>query len=258
MEIFYLVLISFLASWLTFFSGFGLGTLLTPVFYFLFGDLTLAIAGTAIVHFLNNLFKFMLMRKNIDWNVALRFGLAAIPAAYLGAWLLLNFEDAELLSYSWSDKTLKVQLMNLIFGCLLIVFAVLEIIPSVSFNISRKFLWIGGFFSGFFGGLSGHQGALRTAFLTKLKLDKETFIATGIVIALAVDIARSHIYFTKMHSDTLVANWHVILIALLAAIGGAISGKFFLKKIDFKVLTYIIAICMILFGLALAAGILNH
>ncbi|MBK6527290.1 MAG: hypothetical protein IPG07_18085 [Crocinitomicaceae bacterium] len=74
MELVYLILISFAASWLTFFSGFGLGTILTPVFYFLFNDLALAIAGTAIVHFLNNLFKFLLMQKSVDWKIAIPFG----------------------------------------------------------------------------------------------------------------------------------------------------------------------------------------
>ena len=76
-----LILVSFGASWLTFFSGFGLGTLLTPVFYFLLGDLTLAITATAIVHLTNNLFKFGLMQRNVNWKVVVPFGIAAIPAA---------------------------------------------------------------------------------------------------------------------------------------------------------------------------------
>ena len=49
-------LVALLASGLTFFSGFGLGTLLTPVFA-LFFPIEIAITITSIVHFLNNLFK---------------------------------------------------------------------------------------------------------------------------------------------------------------------------------------------------------
>ncbi|MBI3133130.1 MAG: sulfite exporter TauE/SafE family protein [Bacteroidetes bacterium] len=258
MEIVYLVLISFAASWLTFFSGFGLGTILTPVFYFLFNDLALAIAGTAIVHFLNNLFKFLLMQKSIDWKIAIPFGLASIPAAYLGAWLLIHFEDVKLVEYVLGTTTYTVQLMNLIFGLLLIVFAIVEMIPDFTLNIERRFLWVGGLISGFFGGLSGHQGALRTAFLTKYKLDKEVFIATGIVIALAVDISRSVNYFSGFDLVVLRENWTTLLASLLAAFVGAITGKYLLKKIDLKFLTMLIAISMMIFGIALAGGFLTR
>lgn len=257
MEIVYLILISFAASWLTFFSGFGLGTILTPVFYILFNDLALAIAGTAVVHFLNNIFKFALMQKSIDWKIAVPFGLASIPAAFLGAWLLTHFEDFPLATYSIGGKKNEILLMNLIFGLLLVVFSVIELLPNFSLNLSRKFLWVGGFISGFFGGLSGHQGALRTAFLIKYKLKKEVFIATGIVIALAIDVSRISQYFKSFDLEVLKENWLILLASLLAAFVGAITGKYFLKKMDFKILTYIIAIAMMLFGVLLAGGFLQ-
>jgi acyl-CoA reductase-like NAD-dependent aldehyde dehydrogenase len=42
------------------------------------------------------------------------------------------------------------------------------------------YLPVGGLLSGFFGGLSGHQGALRSVFLLRAGLTKESFIATGV------------------------------------------------------------------------------
>jgi uncharacterized membrane protein YfcA len=83
MELIYIPLVALLGSLLTFFSGFGLGTLLTPVFL-LFFPVELAIALTAIVHFLNNIFKLVLVGKHIDWPIALRFGLPAIFFSFLG------------------------------------------------------------------------------------------------------------------------------------------------------------------------------
>lgn len=50
--------VAFVASGLTFFSGFGLGTLLLPAFA-LFFTVEKAIALTAVVHFLNGLFKLL-------------------------------------------------------------------------------------------------------------------------------------------------------------------------------------------------------
>lgn len=57
MEIIVIAIVAFFASGLTFFSGFGLGTLLLPAFA-LFFPIEIAISLTAIVHFLNNIFNY--------------------------------------------------------------------------------------------------------------------------------------------------------------------------------------------------------
>ncbi len=258
MEILLLILVAFGASWLTFYSGFGLGTLLTPVFILLFKDPLLGIAGTAIVHFLNNVVKFFLMKKSVNWKVAIPFGLAAIPAAFLGAFLIGYVQDIELYSYEISEGTLSISLINLVFGFVLICFAMIELIPKWSIAFSKQSLWIGGVISGFFGGLSGHQGALRSAFLIKYQLKKEVFIATGIIVALVVDIVRIPTYFSEVNLSDLSDGYTYIAIALGAALMGAITGKILLKKIKIRALNLIVSIAMIVFGLALISGILNH
>ena len=73
-----------IASGLTLFSGFGLGTLLLPVFAIFF-PVDVAVALTAIVHLLNNLFKLLLLGKHAEKRVALKFGVPALLAAFLGA-----------------------------------------------------------------------------------------------------------------------------------------------------------------------------
>jgi len=258
MEILLLIFVAFGASWLTFYSGFGLGTLLTPVFILLFKDPLLGIAGTAIVHFLNNVVKFFLMNKSVNWKVAIPFGLAAIPAAFLGAFLIGYVQDIELYSYIVSEKTLSVSLINLVFGFVLICFAMIELIPKWSIAFSKQSLWLGGVISGFFGGLSGHQGALRSAFLIKYQLKKEVFIATGIIVALVVDIVRIPTYFSEVNLSDLSEGYTYIAIALGAALVGAITGKILLKKIKIRALNLIVSIAMIVFGVALISGILNH
>lgn len=256
MEIAILIFISFGSSWLTFFCGFGLGTMLTPVFYMLFKDLEVAIAATTVVHFLNNTFKFLLMKKSVNWKIAIPFGLAAIPTAFLGAKLLVNYTDFVILDYSVFGLHQRILALNLTFGLILIGFALIELIPAWSISFSKQSLWLGGAISGFFGGLSGHQGALRTAFLVKYQLKKEVFIATGIVVALTIDIVRSTVYFSNL--DIGISNkWIYILISLSAALIGAISGKYFLKKVKLNTLNIIVSIAMLLFGLTLALGFIN-
>jgi uncharacterized protein len=66
-------LAAFFTAGLTFFSGFGLGTLLLPVFA-LFFPLETAIGLTALVHLANNLFKLALVGKYADLGVVRALG----------------------------------------------------------------------------------------------------------------------------------------------------------------------------------------
>ncbi len=257
MEVYLLIIVSFAASWLTFFCGFGLGTMLTPVFYLLFQDLPLAIGATAIVHFLNNTFKFILMKRSVEWKIVIPFGLAAIPAAFLGALLLDKIHDYSLFSYSVFNHMFDVYMLNLFFGIILVGFALIELIPSWGLAFSKRSLWVGGAISGFFGGLSGHQGALRTAFLIKYNLKKEVFIASGVVVALLIDIVRTSVYFSTFDFVRLQESWILILFSLIAALIGAVTGKIFLKKIKLNTLNRIVSIAMLIFGVTLASGILS-
>lgn len=85
---FVICLAALITSVLTLFSGFGLGTLLMPVFASFF-PLEIAIALTAIVRFLNSVFKLMVVGKYTDKGVVLRFGVPALIFAFLAAKTLL-------------------------------------------------------------------------------------------------------------------------------------------------------------------------
>ena len=61
MELFVIAAVALIASLLTFFSGFGLGTILTPVLVIFF-PVEIAIALTGIVHLLNNFFKIAISK----------------------------------------------------------------------------------------------------------------------------------------------------------------------------------------------------
>lgn len=89
MEIIILSVAAFLIAILTFFSGFGLGTILTPLFM-LFFPVDLAIALTGVVHFFNNIFKLILVGKKANKQVLVGFGIPAVIAAFGGAWLLFQ------------------------------------------------------------------------------------------------------------------------------------------------------------------------
>jgi len=250
--------ISLFASILTFFSGFGVGTILTPVFI-LFFPIEIAIAMTAIVHFLNNLFKFGLTYKDINKSVLFRFGLPAIPFALFGAWILISISENNvlLLSFILFKTTFQIYLIQLIVGMLMLFFAIAELFPSFKKDtIKQKYLILGGAISGFFGGLTGHQGALRTMFLIKSGLSKEAFIATGIIIACFVDVSRLSIYFKKVQNINVQENIGIILVATLCAFIGAYFGKKLLKKITINTIQYFVSLLIGVISILLIFGII--
>ena len=134
--------VAFLTSILTFFSGFGVGTILTPAFV-LFFPIDIAVAMTAIVHFLNNLFKMGLTFKDINKNVLIKFGITAIPLAFLGAWLLMNFSNNNRILYEFiiADKIFTIKLVELIIGTMMLIFAIFELLPYALYRRCCKWLF---------------------------------------------------------------------------------------------------------------------
>lgn len=248
--------VAFGASILTFFSGFGLGTILTPVFL-LFFPIEVAIASTGLVHLANNIFKWLLTGKNANWEVVLKFGIPAVLAAFLGSWILISFPEASpLFSYSLFSHEFHVFPLKLLISSLLFFFACVELLPyfkQLSFDKNK--LYLGGFLSGFFGGLSGNQGALRSAFLIKFGLSKESFIGTTIIISTAIDLSRLSVYSAKIKELNWETNGTLILAAILSAISGAFIGNKVLKKVTMYFVQNMVAALLLVLSLLLGLGI---
>jgi uncharacterized protein len=248
-------LTAFLASILTFFSGFGLGTLLAPVLMFFF-PVEVAITLTGIVHFFNNVFKLFLTGKHANRDVVFRFGLPAVIAAFIGASLLLLFTDmSPLYQYTFMGKNFSIYPTKLIIAVLLMFFAVVDLIPYFGkLAFSKDKLPIGGILSGFFGGLTGAQGALRSAFLIRAGLSKEAFIGTTVVVSTLVDITRLGVYASGFGRHIQTDNLTLLLLTTLSAILGAMIGNKLLKKITLKFIQQLVAFLLIFIAIGLGLG----
>jgi uncharacterized membrane protein YfcA len=260
MEYLIISLVSLLVAALTFFSGFGLGTLLMPVFA-LFFPIEVAIAATAIVHLFNNLFKVFLVGKHAHTRTVLTFAIPAAIFAMLGAWLLNYFIlMPAIYTYSLGAKIFDVTPVKLVIAVLMIIFAVVELIPFFNkISFKSRVVPVGGALSGFFGGLSGHQGALRTAFLVRLGLEKKSFIATMVLSAVIVDISRLMIYgITFFERDFRMlyqqGGFYVVFFGVVAAFLGSFIGSRFLDKITLQIIKIFIAIMLLLIAVALGLG----
>ncbi len=250
-----------LVSGVTLFSGFGLGTVLMPAFA-LFFPVPVAIAATAIVHLANNLFKLALVGRSADWHIALKFSLPAMIAAIVGASLLNGFAALPaIVSYTMGGRTHEITAIGVVIGLLIVAFALLELSPRFAdLKFSPRYLIIGGFLSGFFGGLSGNQGALRAAFLIKAGMTKEAFIGTSVVSAVIVDTARLAVYGLSFyrHSFALLPSSMIGIVAAatVAAFIGAYFGARLLGKVTLRAIQLTVAGAMAMVGLGLAIGLI--
>lgn len=261
MDIALIAVVAALASALTLYSGFGLGTILLPAFA-LFFPAPVAVAATGLVHLLNNLFKGTLLRKRADWSTVLKFGLPAVPAAVAGAWLLALLGDTPRL-FAWTafGLTFGPTGAGLTIGLLMILFASLELQQWFhELKAPPQLMPLGGVVTGFLGGLTGQQGAFRSIFLLRSGLSAERFIATGVMIAILVDLSRLTTYaasFTATGLNPEGREGLLVLVGTLSAFVGAYVATRHLDKITIGSVRYSVAALMLVIGAALAVGILG-
>lgn len=249
------------ASGLTLYSGFGLGTLLLPVFA-LFLPVELAIAATALVHGANNVLKVALLGRGADRALVLRFGIPAIVAAFAGVWVLdLLAHLPTLATYSLFGVEAIVTPLKLAMGALMAAFAVFELHPRFkALTFDRRYLPIGGVLSGFFGGLSGHQGALRSAFLAKVGTTPEAFVGTNAVIGLLVDAVRiagygAIVFGAQLGEMLRTRDGALVLAGALAAFVGVVIGKRYLHKVTMRLIQRLTGTLLVLIALLLGLGL---
>lgn len=234
---------SFLGALATFFTGFGLNTILVPVFMIYF-DAPLAVLMAGIVHLCNNILKVALTARSINWNLFRNFGLPALLFAFIGAQLLNAVKD-----------NVGPQLTP-VFGAIFILFALLELF---NWKLPLQGLWamrIGGSLSGFFGGFSGHQGALRALFLSKLKMEPIVFVATTAIISLLVDLTRVSVYF----SGSWLSNYYptyIMIYCVPSALAGTLIGKKYIQKVNHARLSIIVGVALLAMGLTMVLGYFN-
>lgn len=236
------VIAPFVAALATFYTGFGLNTILVPLFM-LYWDAPSAVFLASIVHLCNNILKVSLTARSINWPLFKNFGIPAILFAFIGAFLL-NQISRETSTY-----------LEPIFGAILMLFALLEFF---NWKLPMQGAWamrIGGGLSGFFGGFSGHQGALRALFLSKIKMEPIVFVATTAVISLLVDLTRIGVYTSDQRHMNFYPSWLIFLV-IPAALAGTLVGRKYIQKIKHALFSKLIGLGLFAMGLALLLGLI--
>jgi len=218
-------------------TGFGIGSLLTPVLA-LQVDTRLAVAAVSIPHLIGTSLRFALMHGGIDRRVLWSFGITSAAGGLAGA----------LLQGAASSRWLTV-----LFGILLLFAAVSEISGLARRMRFRGWVaWVAGALSGMLGGLVGNQGGIRSAALIGFDLRKELFVGTATAIALFVDGARVPVYLYTQHQEMRsVLLW--IILAIAAVIAGTLLGTRALGRIPDVWFRRVLAVTLATLGVAMLA-----
>jgi uncharacterized membrane protein YfcA len=221
-----------------------------------------AVAATAVVHALNNLFKLGLLARHVVPRLLLTFGIPAVLAAFPGALLLARLaHSTPLRTWHLGSRECPITPIGLVMGALILLFALIDLVPALhSWRVSPRWVPLGGIVAGFFGGLSGHQGALRAAFLSQVGLPPRDFVATQAVLAVLVDITRLSVYGVEFLGDPAEGlrtpeHWSLVGVGASCAFAGAWTGNRLLPKVTVGFVRRVTGVLLVIIGIGIASGL---
>lgn len=229
-------LVGLVAAGIAAVTGFGIGSLLTPVLAIETGT-KVAVAAIAIPHVVGTAQRFWLLRQHVDRRVLLGFGIASAFGGLVGA-----------LVHVWvSSRALAV-----VFGVVVALAGVSELTGWMRrVRWGHTSAWVAGALSGALGGMVGNQGGIRTAALLGFDVPKESFVATATAIGLFVDGARLPVYLATQWTD-LVQVWPLVLAATVAVVIGTTLGTRVLGHLQQTTFRRVIGVLLIALGVYMA------
>ena len=214
-------------------SGFGIGSVLTPVLSTQF-DVRLAIAMVSLPHLAGTFVRFLLVRTRIDRDVLLGFGAASAIGGLAGAALQTVVQSSAL---------------AIVFS-LLLVFAGIGSLTGFAQRMrfsGRRSALVGGALSGLLGGLVGNQGGIRAAALLGFDVTREAFVATATAVALIVDGARIPVYLATQGTD-IATHWPLIALLAVGAVAGTVLGGWTLRRMSDAVFRRVVGMLLLVLG----------
>jgi uncharacterized membrane protein YfcA len=198
-----------------------------------------AVAAVSIPHVVGTAIRFVRFRRDVDWRIVRSFGFTSAAGGLTGA--LLN---------TWATS----RALELVFGSLLIVAGASQVTGYAErWHLHGTLAWLGGALSGFFGGLVGNQGGIRTAAMLGFNVDKRQFVATTTAVALLIDLARVPIYIT-VETAALRQLWQMISIATLGVVIGTLFGEKLLARVPEQRFHVVVGVLLLLLGISFLIG----
>jgi uncharacterized protein len=209
-------LVAVLAGAVAGLSGFGIGSLLTPLLATTMGAKT-AIAAVSVPHFIATAVRFWSLRKHVDRRVLVHFGIASAAGGLIGA--LFQAEASS-------------PILSAVFGVLLLFAGISGLAGWTDrMRFRRDTAWVAGTLSGLFGGLVGNQGGIRSAALLSFQMEKQSLVATATATGIIIDFARMPVYIATQAQAMISAKVEII-VALIGCLAGTFWGVRVLERIS--------------------------
>ena len=232
-----IILASVLAGAVAAVSGFGIGSLLTPMLVLSLGMPTAgAVAVLAVPHALATAIRFVRLRADVHMPTFREFGVASAVGGLAGAAL---------------QSQLTSPVLTIVLSALLVLAGTTELLQRrVPLPQTSGWRLAGGILSGLFGGLVGNQGGIRSAALLGFQLRPRQLVATATASALLVDAARVPIYF--LTSGAIIHDSiHLLLVIAAGVTVGTLIGVPILGRIPESAYRRLVGALLIVLGIGL-------
>lgn len=189
-------------------SGFGIGSLLTPLLLLWFAP-PVAVALVSVPHAIATAVRLYSLRDQIHGPTFRQFGIASAAGGLTGALL---------------QSRLTSPVLTVVLAGLLTLAGTGELLGRrVPIPATRPWELAGGVLSGIFGGLVGNQGGIRAAALLGFNLTAGQLVATSTASAILVDLARLPVYL-GVSGTTIAPQWRLLLVLSAGVLAGTALG----------------------------------
>ncbi|MBI4148330.1 sulfite exporter TauE/SafE family protein, partial [Candidatus Woesearchaeota archaeon] len=213
-------------------------TLMMPL-ALIFFDFRAALVLVAFFHVFGNVSRIALFGK-VDWWLVFIFGLPSVLFSVFGASLVGVVEQ---------------DVLRVVLGAFLLVFSLSSLVRQTArWRKSVAGALIAGGASGFLAGLIGTGGAVRSAYLTTLRLDKKAYISTAAVSALLVDVVRIPLYVSY---GFLHEQWVVYLpVLFVVALAGSYVARLVVRRVPSVLFRKVVLVAIAIAGGKLLVDVL--
>ncbi len=234
-QIVVIAVVTIIASCFAFLAGFGMSTLMIPILLLFLPDPLAVIFLVGILHWFHDIWMVWFFGHGINWRLFLHFGITGTITSFLGA-LIVGGGFA---------------LLPALLGLFLVSYVLfLFIMPTFKLKYNLLIGLVGGSVSGFFAGIFGMRGPVRSLFLSAFDLPKATYISTTGLIGLLIDTTRLVTYWYGGIQLGQTLTWG-LLVFIPASFIGAHIGSYLVGKIPQEYFRKIIAFFLLLIGIRL-------
>lgn len=191
-------------------SGFGLATIMIPVLLMRY-PLPETLLFVGVIHLMADVWKLWFFRQGVRWRLVLTFAALGVPATVLGAWLVPHLPQAHL------SRALG--------GFILAYVVFLAMRPTLRVRPKTTQTMAGGAAYGFFAGIFGISGEIRSAILSSYDLPKSVFLFTNGAIALLVDTARIGTYVASGTTLLSFPLWGIAFLLPFSLVGALLAKR---------------------------------